>query len=110
MPVTQTIKISASETYSVLIGRDILKDAGRLTSEVISPRSAVLVSDDTVFYIYGEAVKKSFSGCGFDIFTFIFPHGEGSKDISMLSRLLEFCAESKLTRSDFIIALGGGVT
>lgn len=52
---------------------------------------------------------KSLSDAGFETFKFVFPHGEKSKNISTFSSILEFLAESGLTRTDALVALGGGV-
>ena len=41
---------------------------------------------------------------------FVFPAGEASKNIHTLSHLLEFLAKEEMTRTDMIVALGGGVT
>ena len=41
--------------------------------------------------------------------SYVFPAGEESKNGTNFLRLLNFLAESKLTRSDMIVALGGGV-
>ena len=40
---------------------------------------------------------------------FVFEHGEKSKNIITYASLLNFLAENKLTRSDAIVAFGGGV-
>ncbi len=41
---------------------------------------------------------------------FEFPEGEASKNLLTAENAWNFCAEFGLTRSDGIIALGGGVT
>ena len=40
----------------------------------------------------------------------MFPAGEGSKQLSTVGDMLGFLAQQGLTRSDFLVALGGGVT
>ena len=44
------------------------------------------------------------------LFRSAFPAGEENKNLSTYGGILEFLAQSRLTRSDFVIALGGGVT
>ena len=56
----------------------------------------------------GKAVKL-LKEAGFEPFSFVFPAGERSKNIGTLSEILEFLGEIPLTRSDCVIALGGGV-
>jgi 3-dehydroquinate synthase len=60
--------------------------------------------------LYGDRVQISFKYAGFDAVRFTFPAGEGSKHIDTLSDILEFLAEQRLTRTDLVVALGGGVT
>ena len=103
------IKINASVNYDVIIDKNILKDTGRLVKEVITPCKACIVTDDTVNGLYADTVELSLREIGFDVIKFVFPHGEPSKSTATLVSLLEFLAENRLTRSDAIIALGGGV-
>lgn len=42
--------------------------------------------------------------------SYVFPAGEAHKNFTTLSAILEFLAESQLTRTDCVAALGGGVT
>ena len=105
----KTIKVDASKPYEVLIGKNILKDAGKLTAEVIKPCTAAVITDDTVDELYGDALCASLENEGFSCLKYVFPHGEESKNIAVLADILEFLAENKLTRTDIIVALGGGV-
>ena len=103
------IRIEASVTYDVIIDKDILKDTGVLVKDVISPCKVCIVTDDTVNELYSCTVEDSLKSCGFDIIKFVFSHGEASKSTATLVELLEFLAKNRLTRSDAVIALGGGV-
>ncbi len=104
-----TVKVNASKAYEIIIANDILDKSGELCSRVIKPCKACIVTDDTVASLYLQRVQKSLLDEGFEVVSFVFPHGEGSKSISTLTQILEFAAESRLTRSDCFIALGGGV-
>ncbi len=104
------IHISASGAYDVIVSKGILKDCGRLIGEVLPKSRAALISDDKVFAIYGETVKKSLEEAGFETVCFTFPNGEKSKNSKTYIEMLEFLAENHLTRRDIAVALGGGVT
>ncbi len=104
-----TVKISASTTYEILIGKGLIDSAGELSARVISPCRACIVSDDTVAALYLERVERSLRAAGFDTVSFVFAHGESSKSTQTLVELVEFLAENRLTRSDCLFALGGGV-
>ena len=106
----RSVTVKTSETYEVLIGSGLLQKAGEEVKKVISPCKAAIVTDSTVVHLYEETVRKSLTEAGFSVCTFVFPAGEASKNIHTLSHLLEFLAKEEMTRTDLIVALGGGVT
>jgi 3-dehydroquinate synthase len=75
----------------------------------VRPCKAAIVSDSNVYPLYGQAVKSSLEAAGFEVVQFIFPAGEENKNGNVYLELLNFLAERHLTRSDCLIALGGGV-
>lgn len=106
----RSVTVKTSATYEVLIGSGLLQKAGEAVKKVISPCKAAIVTDSTVVHLYEETVRKSLTEAGFSVCTFVFPAGEASKNIHTLSHLLEFLAKEEMTRTDMIVALGGGVT
>lgn len=60
--------------------------------------------------LYLETVCASLRDAGFAVCSYVFPAGEAHKNFTTLSAILEFLAESQLTRTDCVAALGGGVT
>lgn len=106
----RSVTVKTSATYEVLIGSGLLQKAGEAVKKVISPCKAAIVTDSTVVHLYEETVRKSLTEAGFSVCTFVFPAGEASKNIHTLSHLLEFLAQEEMTRTDMIVALGGGVT
>lgn len=106
----RSVTVKTSATYEVLIGSGLLQKAGEAVKKVISPCKAAIVTDSTVVHLYEETVHKSLTEAGFSVCTFVFPAGEASKNIHTLSHLLEFLAKEEMTRTDLIVALGGGVT
>ena len=106
----QTVHVPASVDYDVLIGESLIDRSGELTARALGPRKCAIIADDTVDELYGDRVYISFNYSGFEVSKLTFPAGEGSKHIGTLSDILEFLAEKKLTRSDLVVALGGGVT
>lgn len=82
---------------------------GTYTAQVKQPCRVLVISDDRVFPLYGETVKTSFENAGFTVSTYVFPHGEASKNLTTFGNILECAAGERLTRTDLIAALGGGV-
>ena len=103
-------RIETGHPYDVLIGAGLLEELGSRTASVVKGRTAMVVSDDTVYGLYGEKAEKSLEKFGFDLKTFVFPHGEQSKNGQIFLELVNALAENRLTRTDVIVALGGGVT
>ena len=105
-----TLPVNLKKSYDVLIGRNLLSETGKLLATRIKPCKAVLVCDNTVAGLYGDVVSNSLSQAGFETISYRFAPGEASKNPATLISLLEFMAKNEVTRSDLIVALGGGVT
>jgi len=109
MSDTRIVRINVRDGYDVMIGSGLIKDAGSLAKNVIKPCRIAVITDSIVEQLYLESVKMSFKNAGFDVVSFSFPAGEESKNMATLSDILEFLAENDITRSDCLVALGGGV-
>jgi 3-dehydroquinate synthase len=105
----KTIEVKASTAYCVHIGGGLLTSLGEQIRSVCAAEKVAIVSDTNVFPLHGQAAMLSLQNAGFDVVTFIFPAGEESKNSTVYLELLNFLAENHLTRSDCLIALGGGV-
>lgn len=106
----KTIRVKTSVPYDVMIGSGLLAESGKLIAEAVKSKKTVVVSDDTVYGLYGEKLMASLKEAGFTADSFVFPHGESSKSHKVLIELYDYLTEKNITRSDSIIALGGGVT
>ena len=104
------IKVNASSSYEIIIGEDLLPSAGEYCLRALGKTcKACILTDDNVAPLYLDTVRSSLVGAGFDTVEYIIPHGEGSKSTASLIELVEFMAENRLTRTDVLVALGGGV-
>lgn len=106
----RTVVINTNQSYKVLIGQNILKSTGKLIKEVISPCKAAVITDSTVDKLYSDTVIKSLKDEGYEVIKYVFKAGEDSKNLLVYTDILEFLAKNTLTRSDILVALGGGVT
>ena len=105
------LHIQTARPYSVTIANGLLDRMGELALETQKPGSkAMLISETNVYPLYGERVKLSLERAGFSVFSFVFPAGEPSKQISTVCEMYRALAENDFTRTDFIVTLGGGVT
>lgn len=103
------VTVNASKSYDILIGSGLLPSIGEEAKKLGKAKNICIVSESTVFPLHGAAVENSLKDAGFNVFSFVFPAGEASKNGTTYLELLNFLACCKLTRSDMIVALGGGV-
>lgn len=104
-----TVTVKASKTYTVHIENGLLDHIGEQAASVLPGRTAVLVTESNVAPLYAKRVEQSLQKAGFTVFCLTLPAGEQTKCLTQLGILLEFFAKKKLTRSDAVFALGGGV-
>ena len=104
-----TVSVSASHSYKVKIGSGLLAHLGEEAAAVGVKGTAVIVSDSNVWPLYGASAEKSLKKAGFTVLSYVFPAGEQQKNAATYLNLVSFLAKNRVTRSDFLIALGGGV-
>lgn len=134
------ITVSASRNYDVIMKRGVLAQAGAYIKEALrinepSARSELtalskpqkdfankistsdtklcIVTDKTVDKLYGQehqALWDSLLAAGFHVHKYVFPGGEKHKNMATIESLLNYLADNKFTRSDLLLALGGGIT
>ena len=105
-----TITVPLGErTYPVHIGRGLIDQAGEYVRQALGACTLAIVTDDNVAPLYLARVEKSLQAAGLRTASIVLPHGEQTKCLDQLSALYGFLCESRITRTDAVIALGGGV-
>ena len=110
MPSVQSIPVRTAPAYEVTIGAGLLNDCGARLRAVLGGCRVAVIADSGTAPFYLAAVRDSLRRADFDVCSYVFPAGEAHKSISTLSEILEFLAGARLTRTDCVAALGGGVT
>ena len=105
----KTVSVKASGSYDITIGTGILKDVGEMLNKIKKPCRAVIVTDSNVDELYADTVMESLIKSGYPADKYVFHAGETSKSAATFIDILEFLAAEKITRSDLLVALGGGV-
>ena len=105
----QTIHVNTSTPYAVQIGPGLLASVGEKIAALSCAKQVMIVSDDIVYPLYGKTVTESLTAAGFAVSSFVFQNGEERKRLSTIEALLEQMAAEHFSRSDLIVALGGGV-
>ncbi|HMK55884.1 MAG TPA: 3-dehydroquinate synthase [Dissulfurispiraceae bacterium] len=96
-------------SYEIIIGSGILSGLGaQMKTFGFSPTVGV-VSNPTVFAIYGQQVLESVRSAGFNCFSVLVPDGEEYKDYQWSHYILTELLKKGLDRNSCVVALGGGV-
>ena len=103
----RTIPVRVLPPYDVRIGSGLLGRCGDYLAALLGQRRIAVLADDTVASLYLDTVTAALEDAGFAVCSHIFPSGEGRKNLSTLTELLEFLASEHLTRTDCVAALGG---
>ena len=96
-------------TYPIYLGAGLLDALGRLVREALGEVTVAVVTDDNVAPLYLARAVASLEKAGLRVSSVTLPHGEKTKSLSCLEELYAFLCESRITRRDAVIALGGGV-
>lgn len=98
------------KSYNIEIAAGLLEKAGEKIRSISSAQRAAIISDSNVDALYGARLQKTLEGSKFAVTRIVFPAGEKSKCLAELAAIYDRLAEAGITRSDLVVALGGGVT
>ncbi len=105
----RTIHVEASRSYDILIGRGILAGLGGFLHPVLGKCRLAVLTDSNVDALYGSSIMDCLQAAGYNACKYVIPAGEASKCAENLLAFLNFMASEQLTRSDAVVAFGGGV-
>ena len=105
------LKISVKKPtgYDIIIENNQLANCGNIIKSAVRGKNCVVVTDTNVEPLYLDIVTKSLETAGFTVNSFTFIAGEESKNLRTVENMLGAFVAAGLTRSDFAVALGGGV-
>ncbi len=103
---TLPVRLTGHE-YDIHIGSGLLDLAGERIAAVHTGVRALVLTDDNVWPLYGGRLQAALSGWKLQVL--VLPHGEHTKSIENYEKVLCCMAQAGLTRSDLLIAFGGGV-
>ena len=110
----QTVQVRAraqQTSYPIKIAAGLIEKIGAESRRVIGdkPCRAALISNSTVYELFGREVTGSLRAAGFQVMHWLMKDGEQYKSLHSLEQALEFLGKSGLERDDAVFALGGGV-
>ncbi|PAX52669.1 3-dehydroquinate synthase [Brunnivagina elsteri] len=97
------------QSYEIAIAPGTLNTLGEYLGKLNLGKKALIVSNPTIFSLYGEQVLTSLKSSGFQVSTCILPDGESYKNLDSIKKIYDIALENRLERSSTMVALGGGV-
>lgn len=95
--------------YNIYIGTNLLAQTGARLRQLGFDGKLVIITDPTVRSLYGNSLKQSLTGNGFEVLILEVPAGEEQKSLETASRLYQELTDFYAERTTPILALGGGV-
>lgn len=95
-------------SYPIYIENNILSNVSEYIEGIFSGNKIMVISDDNVYPLYGGKLDAALSD-QFEYHSLVLPHGEPTKSFQSLPAVYSALLDARLSRSDLIIALGGGV-
>lgn len=99
--------VLSEKSYEIIVKRHALDSVDEWIATLWQNKKIAIISDDHVFPIYGDKIQQQLAD--YEVCRYVVPAGESSKSLTMANNLYDFLADQQFTRSDAIIALGGGV-
>ena len=106
--LTVHVPLDQGRDYDILIGRGLIAGAGARVA-ALGGRAAVIVTDETVSALYGEALRASLEAAGLRSGLVAVAPGEASKSYATYAAVCDGLLAHKVERGDLVVALGGGV-
>jgi len=106
----KVINVNLKEnSYEILIKQDLIKEVVSKIRTIYEGKKLAVITDENVYSIYGMELKKTLSLGGFEPSFIVLEPGEKSKSLDTLNYIYSKLVEFNITRTDMIIAFGGGV-
>ncbi|MBU0650563.1 3-dehydroquinate synthase, partial [bacterium] len=104
-----TVNLSENRNYDIVIDSGFISDLSEVKSYFDKYDSIMIVSNEKIFGIYGDKIRKSFKHIGKNIHISILPDGEQYKNLEYINKIYTDCIKAELDRKSLIVAFGGGV-
>ncbi len=95
--------------YKIYIESGLLKGCASILEPIVKGRKAAVITDTNVEPLYYSALEAQLTAAGANPFKVVVEAGENSKSISVFERVCGEILENDFSRTDCVIALGGGV-
>ena len=98
-----------SRRYEILIGDNLLAEAGAQIARIAPKAACAIVTDETVARHHLPALEASLEAAGIRHARIVIAAGEASKCWTTFARVCDEIIAARMERGDLVVALGGGV-
>ena len=106
----KTIKVDLGDrSYNIVIQRGIANAIGETVKNIFDGNRIAVITDANVNGLYGVTIINSLKNSGYNAERILLEPGEETKSFSTLVYIIKKLVGLGITRSDAVIALGGGV-
>jgi 3-dehydroquinate synthase len=106
----ETVRVELGpRAYDVIVGDNLLDEAGTRIARLKPGARCVIVTDETVADLHLRRLERSLKDYGLESVSIVVPAGEASKSFDILERVLDEILVARIERGDLVVALGGGV-
>ena len=95
--------------YDIHVRAGLMADAGQYLTPYARANRLLVVTDENVAHAVLPTFQATMMVAGIETAVFTLPAGEAGKSWVQLERLTDWLLEQHVERSDYIVALGGGV-
>ena len=96
-------------SYPIIISKSGNNILVRLLKNEVKKNKLFVFYDANFYALHGSILQKEFKN-RFNYHEIVLPSGEKTKSIQELSKIYSYLLSEKISRTDFILAVGGGVT
>lgn len=97
-------------SYPVIIGNNIDSKFLRLLKSHATSGRIFVFYDARYYALHGKHIQAVLKKTKLATSSLLIPSGEKSKSLTMVKKIYDFLLQKKISRDDFILACGGGVT
>ena len=99
----------AGRAYDILIGPDIIAEAGHQIAALAPGAACAIITDENVAKAHGRDLETALNAQAIRHATLVLPPGEATKSYAHFQQACDFVIANRMERGDLVIAFGGGV-
>jgi 3-dehydroquinate synthase len=103
------VKVSSTD-YPIVVVSQKQEQLRKLLSKACTSNRLFVFYDAQFYVLHAKSLRKSLNAPGRKLIEMVLPSGEKMKSKATLENVYSFLLSEKISRDDFILAVGGGVT